>query len=127
MTFCRDLSVSRGVASDREHSLAFTRSGEVVEGIGTLPINRHHSIMCVQIFSLEEVRPKTTMLLRFPARPLVLSPLVWRRCGGEGSAAQAMSAKGSAVQNAGAPSQYVRAVCETQVGVEPKFSLKRER
>jgi hypothetical protein len=31
MTFCRDLSVSGGVASDREHSLAFTRSGEVVE------------------------------------------------------------------------------------------------
>ena len=66
MTFCRDLSVSRGVASDREHSLAFTRSGEVVEGIGTLPINRRHSNLCVCRFLAGRGAPKNDDFVALP-------------------------------------------------------------
>jgi len=64
MTLCRDLPRGRCCQRSREHSLAFTWSGEVVEGYrDALPLNRH-SILCTdRFFSLEEVHPKRTIFL----------------------------------------------------------------
>ena len=94
MTFCRDLSVEQRCCQRSRAQLgiyAERGGGRGYREAANESASQHY--VCAD-FPLEEVRPKTTISLRFPDRPLVLSPLVWRRCGGEGSAAQAMSAKG---------------------------------